>query len=337
MSLLNTQILLAARPDEEPAEKHFRLVETEIESPSDGELLLQTIYLSLDPYMRARMYEGANYAASVALGSVMIGETVSKVIESRHPGFEVGEYVLSWHGWQTFSLSDGKGLRKVNPAIAPVSTALHVLGLTGLTAYGGLLRYGRPQREETLLVSAASGAVGSVVAQIGKLKGLTVVGIAGGAEKCRYLIEDLGLDAAIDHRAGNVSEQLAETCPDGIDIYFDNIAGDVAKDVLPLMRPRGRYLVCGTIAVNRNLASPDGPDHLQDMLASILVKQLTVQGFIFNEFQDMTADFACDMSEWIKGGDIRYREDIVDGLEHAPRAFLGLFSGQNRGKLLVKV
>ena len=333
---MNRQILLASRPSGAPQLDNFALIETEIGAPQEGQFLVQTEYLSLDPYMRARMYEGENYARNVPLGAVMIGTTVARVIESQHSDYTKGDYVMSPHGWQEFALSNGEGLAKIDPAIAPVSTALHVMGLTGLTAYGGLLRHGRPVAGETLLVSAASGSVGSVVAQIGKRMGLRVVGIAGGAEKCRYLVETLKLDAAIDHRSADVAAQIAAACPEGIDIYFDNIAGPVAKLVLPHMRPHGRYLVCGTIAANRNIARQDGPDHLQEMLASVLVKRLSVTGFIFDDFKDMMPEFARDMSGWLNDGVIRYREDIVDGLEHAPQAFLGLFSGQNHGKLLVR-
>jgi len=333
----STQVILASRPEGEPSEANFQIQQADLPDVRSGEVLLKTRYLSLDPYMRARMYDGANYAGNVPLGGVMVGETVAEALESQFEGLQAGDIVTSRHGWQSHAVVGGEGLQKIDPTIAPISTALHTLGMTGLTAYGGLLRIGEPQPGETLLVSAASGSVGSTVAQIGKIKGLRVVGIAGGDEKCAYLTQTLGLDAAVNHRATDVAAQLAKAAPDGIDIYYDNIAGPIAADVLPLMNKGGRYLVCGTIAVNRDLALPSAPDYLQSMLATVLVKQLRVQGFLFDNFTDMIPEFRSDMSGWMTDGQLKYQEDIVEGLENAPNAFLGLFKGRNNGKLIVAV
>ncbi len=333
----STQVILASRPKGEPSAENFDIVTRALDPVETGQVMLKTRYLSLDPYMRARMYDGVNYAGSVALGAVMVGETVAEVVESHHPDLCVGDVVTSRHGWQSHAVVNGTDLQKIDPTIAPVSTALHVLGMTGLTAYGGLLKIGRPQGGETLLVSAASGSVGSIVAQIGKLKGLRVVGLAGGAEKCAYLTETLGLDAAVNHRAPDVAEELEKAAPDGIDIYYDNVAGPLAAMVLPLMNRKGRYLVCGTIAHNRDLGPSTGPDHLQTLLATVLVKQLRVEGFLFDDFRSDITDFRRDMSDWLASGTLQYREDIVRGLENAPSAFLGLFQGQNSGKLLIEV
>ena len=335
MARVNTQIVLAARPVGQPDLSHFALRETPMPQPEPGEVLLETLYLSLDPYMRARMYDGPNYAAPVAVGGVMVGQTVSRVIASNDPGTAVGTIVLSPHGWQSHATARAGSVTPLDLGALPPSTALHVMGLTGLTAYGGMMRHGRMAPGETLVVSAAAGAVGSVAAQIGKAHGLRVVGLAGGAEKCRYLTDALGLDGAVDHRAPDRRAALARACPDGIDIYYDNVGGDLAADILPLLNRHGRYLVCGTIGTNRDLAAPAGVDHLPDMLARVLTRQLTVQGFIFDEFADLRPAFRRDMQGWIGSGQMRWREDVVDGLAAAPAAFLGLFTGRNQGKLLV--
>lgn len=332
------QIWLASRPGPEGvSEANFRLATVELPEPAPGEVLLETIYLSLDPYMRARMYEGGNYAASVPLGGVMPGGTVSRVIASRAPELPEGTIVLSGHGWQSHHVGDAVGLRVVDPALAPVSTALGVLGMPGLTGYAGLLRHGRPQPGETVLVSAASGAVGSVVGQVARLKGARVVGIAGGPDKCRYLTEALGFDAAVDHRSGNLAADLAAACPDGIDVYFDNVGGEIFAAVIPLLATGARVAVCGTISVDRNQPAPEGRDRLQMLHSAILVKQLTLSGFISDTLRDMEPEFRIEVSGWIRAGVLRYREHVVEGLEAAPKAFIGLFRGENFGKLLVRV
>ncbi|MEO0495956.1 MAG: NADP-dependent oxidoreductase [Pseudomonadota bacterium] len=337
MTLKNNQIHLVSRPDGELDHSNFELVESAIPRPSEGQVLLKTLYLSLDPYMRSRMYDGKNYTAGTPLNAPMVGTSLSQVLTSRHPDYGEGDFVIANYGWQEFSLSDGTGLVPVSADLEPKYLALSTLGLPGHTAYGALLRLGHMKPGETLLVSAASGAVGSVAVQIGKLKGLNVVGLAGGPEKCAYITSDLGADHAIDRRAPDVLDQLKATCADGIDIYFDNVSGPMAEGIIDLMADYGRYLVCGTIAINRDVGFGPGTDNLQKVLATILVKRLTIRGFIFGDFLDMADNFRTEMMGWINAGDVKSRNDIIDGIENAPKAFLGLFSGQNFGKLLVRM
>jgi NADPH-dependent curcumin reductase CurA len=333
----NTQIQLVSRPDANgPRPDNFGLVQMPLRALAEGDVLLKTEYLSLDPYMRARMYEGINYAENAKLGAPMVGSTVARVLESRNSDFREGDYVESWHGWQSHHISTGQGLRKIDPSIAPVSTALGVLGMPGHTGYGGILRHGRPQPGETVVVSAASGTVGGVAAQIARIKGARVVGIAGGPEKCDFLTGTLRLDAAVDHRAPDFATQLAAACPDGVDVYFDNVGGEVFAAVLSLMNAGGRIPVCGTISVNRDGDPQIGEDRMNWILSRVLVRQLTISGFIYPQFFDLTAAFHADVSAWIASGELAYREDIVEGLENAPEAFLGLFEGRNFGKLLVR-
>lgn len=333
----NTQIHLVSRPGPDgPGLENFDLVQVPLRALTEGDVLLKTEYLSLDPYMRARMYEGVNYAQSAQLGEPMTGSTVAVVLASKNPGFVEGEFVESWHGWQSHHISNGEGLQKIDAALAPVSTAVGVLGMPGHTGYGGMLRHGKPQAGETVLVSAASGTVGSVAAQVARIKGARVVGIAGGAQKCTFLTDTLRLDAAVDHRAPDFAKRLALACPDGIDVYFDNVGGEVFAAALPLMNAGGRIAVCGTIAVNRDGTPPIGEDRMNWVLSRVLVRQLVISGFIYPQFLDMTEAFRADVSGWIADGKLAYREDIVDGLENAPQAFLGLFEGRNFGKLLVR-
>lgn len=336
-SVKNRQIVLASRPGPAgPGVENFALVETELAAPTSGDVLLETLYLSLDPYMRARMYEGANYAASVPVGAPMPGATISRVISSTHKDWPEGMIVESWHGWQSHHISDGTGLRVIAPVAAPLTAHLGVLGMPGRTGYGGMLRFGQPRPGETVVVSAASGAVGSVAGQVARLKGARVVGIAGGAEKCRYLIQELGFAAAIDHRAPDWAAALASACPKGVDVYFDNVGGEIFAAIIPLLNKHARVPVCGTIAVDRN--NPriiSGPDPLGALHGAILVKQLTLRGFLYDELRDLTATFHRDVSAWIRDGKLSYREQLVHGLDAAPAAFLGLFSGQNFGKLIV--
>lgn len=339
---VNRQILLSSRPDPAtgPSLANFVLHQAPTPQPGSGQVLLQTLYLSLDPYMRARMYEGANYAASARLGAPMVGNTVSRVIASHHAGFAVGAIVESAHGWQEYALSDGSGLIPVDPALAPVSTALGVLGMPGQTGYTALMRHGRPGPGQTVLVSAASGAVGSVVGQTARLMGARVVGIAGGAAKCDFVARDLGLDAAVDHRAPDFAAQLAAACPQGVDIYFDNVGGPVFAAVLPLLNAEARVLVCGTVSVDRDRpGSASSAGSMQDLLSAALVKRLAIKGFIYSDpdLMAMAPEFRERVGGWIRSGALRYREDMVEGIEAAPRAFLGLFEGANFGKLLVRV
>jgi NADPH-dependent curcumin reductase CurA len=333
----NRQILLAARPEGAPTPAHFRLAETPAPEPGEGEVLLKTLWLSLDPYMRGRMSAARSYAKPVEIGHVMEGGTVSKVAASRHEGFAPGDIVQAHTGWQEYAVSDGAGLRKVDPARAPVSTALGVLGMPGMTAYTGLTIIGQPKAGETVVVAAATGPVGATVGQIAKLKGCRAVGIAGGADKCRYLVEELGFDAAVDHRAAGLADKLREACPRGIDVYFENVGGAVWQAVFPLLNDFARVPVCGLIAHYNDTALPSGPDLTPMLMRAVLTRRLTIRGFIVRDFVAHAAEFQRDVAQWVREGKIKYREDVVEGLENAPQAFIGLLQGKNFGKLLVRV
>jgi NADPH-dependent curcumin reductase len=330
--------MLAARPNGKPKLTDFRLEETAIPTPSSGQILLEVQYLSLDPYMRGRMDDRKSYANPLQLGDVMIGETVAQVLTSNHSGYVEGDIVLAPTGWRTHALSDGTGLRKLDPAVAPVTTALGVLGMPGFTAYGGLRLIGKPQPGETVVVAAASGPVGSLVGQLAKIAGARAVGIAGGAEKCAYVKNELRFDAAIDHRAADFPAQLAAACPDGIDVYFENVGGAIWQAVLPLLNSFARVPVCGLIAQYNGVGPGDGTDRLPATMREILSKSLTLRGFINNEFAEQHyAAFLREVGAGIVDGRIRYREDIVDGLEKAPEAFIGMLDGRNFGKLIVRI
>jgi NADPH-dependent curcumin reductase len=333
----NRRILLASRPHGEPKASDLQLETSEVAEPRDGEVLLRNLYLSLDPYMRGRMSAAKSYAKPVEVGEVMEGGTVSEVVKSNHPGFAPSDVVLSYTGWQEYAISNGMGLRKLDESVAPVTTALGVLGMPGMTAYTGLLGIGQPKPGETVAVAAATGPVGSLVGQIAKIKGARAVGIAGGAEKCRAVVEEFGFDAAIDHRSSNLAEELSTACPKGIDVYFENVGGEVWKAVVPLLNDFARIPVCGLIAHYNMTQLPDGPDRTPELMMNVLRKRWTLRGFIVSDFSDQAADFYRDMMKWLKEGRIRYKEDIVEGLEQAPEAFIGLLSGKNFGKLLVRV
>ncbi|MEL5406917.1 NADP-dependent oxidoreductase [Serratia nevei] len=334
----NRRFLLASRPHGEPTAANFRLDTVPVPQPGAGQLLLRTVYLSLDPYMRGRMSDAPSYAPPVEIGQVMVGGTVSRVEASQHPDFSVGDWVLGYDGWQDYALSDGNGLRNLGPHLSHPSRLLGVLGMPGFTAYMGLLDIGQPHAGETLVVAAASGAVGSVVGQIGKLKGCRVVGVAGGAEKCRYVVEELGFDACIDHRAPDFADQLAAACPQGIDIYYENVGGAVFDAVLPLLNAKARIPVCGIIAHYNATGLPAGPDRLPLLEGLILRKRIRMQGFIiFDDYGSRFDEFLQQMSSWVEQGKIKFREDIVDGLEQAPQAFIGLLQGKNFGKLVIRV
>lgn len=334
----NRRFLLASRPHGEPTAANFRLDTVPVPQPGAGQLLLRTVYLSLDPYMRGRMSDAPSYAPPVEIGQVMVGGTVSRVEASHHPDFSVGDWVLGYDGWQDYALSDGNGLRNLGPHLSHPSRLLGVLGMPGFTAYMGLLDICQPQAGETLVVAAASGAVGSVVGQIGKLKGCRVVGVAGGAEKCRYVVEELGFDACIDHRAPDFADQLAAACPQGIDIYYENVGGAVFDAVLPLLNAKARIPVCGIIAHYNATGLPTGPDRLPLLEGLILRKRIRMQGFIiFDDYGSRFDEFLQQMSSWVEQGKIKFREDIVDGLEQAPQAFIGLLQGKNFGKLVIRV
>jgi len=298
---------------------------------------LRTIYLSLDPYMRGRMNAERSYAEPVPVGGVMEGGTVSVVEHSNHPDFAVGEIVVGRTGWQDYAVSDGSGVAKVATGEAPISTALGVLGMPGLTAYAGLLRIGQPKPGETLVVAAATGAVGATVGQIARIRGCRAVGVAGGATKCAWAVEALGFDACLDHRATDFEAQLAAACPDGIDIYFENVAGRVLEAVIPLFNFWARMPVCGLISQYNRTEPPAGPDKLPLLMRAVLTNRLHIEGFIVRDFADMQPDFRRDMTQWVREGRVKYREHRVGGLEHAPDALIGLLKGANFGKVVVEV
>ncbi len=337
MSRTNRQILLASRPTGEPTPANFRLVETEAPEPGQGQMLLHTVYLSLDPYMRGRMNAGRSYARPVEVGDVMEGRAVAAVVESKLRGYDVGVLVLATTGWQEYAVSDGTDVSKIDPSVRPASYALGVLGMPGLTAYTGLLNIGQPKPGETVVVAAASGAVGSVVGEIAKIKGCRAVGVAGGERKCRYVTEELGFDACIDHRDAAFAERLKAACPSGIDVYFENVGGLVFNAVLPLLNPFARVPVCGLIAHYNATEPPPGPDRVPALLLATLVKRLTFRGFIVSDFAAQLPQFHKDMSGWLKEGRMKYREDVTDGLENAPRELIGLLRGENFGKKLIRV
>jgi NADPH-dependent curcumin reductase len=333
----NRRIVLAARPAGEPKDENFRLEETDIPAPAEGEALLRTIYLSLDPYQRGRMNAGPSYAPPVEVGQVMQGGTVSEVVESKAAELRPGDVVVGYTGWQEYSVAEGKVLRRIDPALAPMSTALGVLGMPGMTAYTGLLNIGQPKAGETVIVSSAAGAVGSAVGQIAKIAGCRAVGIAGGKAKCNFVVNDLGFDACVDHRSEQLPADLKAACPKGIDVYFENVGGQVLESVVPLMNLFGRVPVCGLIAHYNATGLPPGPDRSPLLMRVILVKRLTFRGFIVSDFLEQQPDFERDMAQWLREGRVKYREDVVDGIENGVAAFKRLFTGQNFGKLLVRV
>ena len=330
-------VVLASRPRGRPTSKHFRIEERAVPALEDGQMLLRVLYLSLDPYMRGRMNAGDSYAAPFDVGAVMGGGTVCQVEQSRHENFSVGDLVLSYSGWQEYDVSDGRGVTKLDPRIGKPSYALGVLGMPGLTAYHGLLEIGQPRAGETVVLAASTGAVGSVVGQIAKLKGCRVVGIAGAPEKLEYAVNELGYDACVSHRDPDMPAKLASACPDGIDVYFENVGGSSWEAVMPLLNTHARVPVCGLIAHYNQTELPPGPDRMSLMQLMILTKRIKMQGFIISDHFDRFNDLVTDMSGWLDRGLVKYREDVVQGLENAPEAFLGLFSGSNFGKLIVQV
>jgi NADPH-dependent curcumin reductase CurA len=329
--------VLARRPHGAPVAQDLRL-ETQALAPlSEGQVLLKTLYLSLDPYMRGRMSDAPSYAEPAALDAVMLGGTVSRVLASRHPDYSVGDLVSGFSGWQEYQISDGTALTVLDARIQHPSHALGLLGMPGLTAYVGLLDIGQPRAGETLVVAAASGAVGSVVGQIARLKGLRTVGIAGGPEKCDYVVRELGFDACLDHRQPDLPARQRAACPQGIDIYFENVGGAVWDAVLPLLNDFSRVPLCGLISRYNATELPHGPDRSGALMATLLMRQIKVQGYIVTQHYHRRPAFLDDMTRWLAAGQLRYREDIIEGLENAPQAFIGLLGGRNFGKLLVKV
>jgi NADPH-dependent curcumin reductase CurA len=329
---VNRQILLIEKPKGKLGQEHFRLVETAPPEPKDGEALVRVRYISLDAANRAWMH-GATYRAALEDNSVMAGGAVAEVVSSKAPGLAAGDLVFADTGWQDYAALPGKHLIKL-PRVEPMTHLLSVYGVAGLTAYFGLLNIGKPQSGETVVVSAAAGSVGSIVGQIAKIKGCRAVGIAGGPEKCHWLTSHLGFDAAVDYKQGPVYKALRETAPKGIDVYFDNVGGEVLEACLPQMNNRGRIACCGAVSQYDGAPAPTGPRGVPGL---IVVKRLLMQGFIVMDYYAERDKAVADLSAWVKEGRLKVEEDIIDGLENTPSALIGLLAGENRGKRMVRV
>ena len=333
----NLQVILSSRPQGKPKKDNFFIKKNSIPSLKNGEVLIKTIYLSLDPYMRGRMNPGKSYANPVEIGEVMVGGTVGRVIDSKNSIYNIGDFVFGYGGWQEFWVQRDKGLRKLDPKKAPISSATGILGMPGVTAYTGLLNIGKPKQGETVLVAAASGAVGSVVGQIARIKGARAVGIAGSNKKCEFVTKELGFDSCINHKSNDFRDMLKKSCPDGIDVYFENVGGKIFELVMPLLNNFARIPICGLISLYNNYQISPAPDLTPLIMKNILIKRLTIRGFIVWDFQNQEEEAINNILNWINEGKIRYREDFVNGLENATEAFIGLFEGENFGKLVVKV
>lgn len=334
VSTQNREIVLAERPHGMPTESTFQLREIPIPQPKDGELLIKTVYLSVDPYMRMRMNDTrGSYIAPFEVGKPMSGGVIGQVVESKHPDFQKGDYVLGFLNWQEYNLSDGEDLQKVNAELAPLSTYLGILGMPGMTSYFGMLDIGKPVQGETVVVSGAAGAVGTIAGQIAKLVGARVIGIAGSDEKVAYLKEQLGFDEAINYKDPNFAQKLVKACPKGVDVYFDNVGGDVTDEVMKQINWHARIVVCGQIS-SYNMDKPDiGPRHFR----TLIVKSAMARGFVITgDYKDRMMEGVIQMAEWIRQGKIKYSENIIHGFENTPKAFIGLFKGENLGKQLVK-
>jgi NADPH-dependent curcumin reductase CurA len=329
---LNRQVVLKRRPAGVPSVADFEIAETPVPEPQDGEAVIRGIYLSLDPYMRGRISGVRSYAKPVDIGAVIEGRVVGRGGRTRDPGLHEGDYVYGGYGWQLFSTVPGKDLLKLDPADAPLSTALGVLGMPGLTAYVGLSEIGRPQRGETVVVSAASGAVGAVAGQLARREGARVIGIAGGADKSGYVETELGFDACIDHRTADLGAALDQACPNGIDIYWENVGGAVQQAVFPRLNDFGRIVMCGMVAEYNDISPRPGPN-----LMAAVRKRLKIQGFIVSDRWQRFGEYRAMAAPLVRSGALKYREDIVEGLERALEAFIGLLQGRNFGKLLVKL
>jgi NADPH-dependent curcumin reductase len=332
---VNRRIVLASRPKGAPSVDNFRLEEVPLANAGDGQVLVRNHFLSLDPYMRSRMDEAKSYAKPQALDEVMIGGTVGEVIESRHPKLAVGTFVVGALGWQEYAISDGTGLMAVDAKVTPLSVYLGALGMPGVTAWVGLLDLAQPKEGETVVVSAASGAVGSVVGQIAKTRGCRAVGIAGGRAKCDYVVNELGFDACVDYRAGRLTDALKDACPQGVDVYFENVGGAVLDAVLARMNAFGRVSVCGLIS-QYNAASSEELYGVRNV-RSILTNRLAVQGFIVSDRMELWPRALKDLTGWYAAGRLKYRETVAQGLAAAPAAFLGLLRGENFGKQVVRL
>lgn len=333
MSLINRQFLLAKRPVGPATRDTFNFVETAVGEPGPGQVLVENLYLSLDPAMRGWMNDAKSYIPPVGIGEVMRALGVGKVIASNHPDFAVGDHVNGALGVQDYFFGEPRGFYKVDPSKAPLPLYLSALGMTGMTAYFALLDVGAPKAGETVVLSGAAGAVGSVAGQIARIKGCRVVGIAGGADKCRFLVDELGFDAAIDYKAENVAEALKRECPKGVDVYFDNVGGDILDAVLTRLAPRARIVICGAISQYNNKEAVKGPANY----LSLLVNRARMEGFVVMDHAAKFADAAREMGGWMASGQLKSKEDVVEGLETFPETLSKLFDGGNFGKLVLKV
>ncbi len=334
MPAINRQITLASRPAGMPKVSDFHLVESPMPKAGPGEALVYGLYLSVDPYMRARIGGASGYAKPVEPGEVMVGSVAGEVIESHDPRLAPGDFVEGMLGWQEYAVAQAKSLRKINPELAPVSAALSVLGMPGLTAYFGLLDICRPQPGETVLISGAAGAVGSLVGQIARIKRCRAIGIAGSKEKVRFLTRDLGFDAAFNYKdSADYAAKIRELCPNGIDVYFDNVGGAITDAAIARLNVRGRVAVCGQISQYNS----DEPEMGPRWLGQLIAKQAKVEGFLVKQFAGRFEEGYRQLAAWLHDGKIQYREDVVTGIENAPRAFIGMLQGQNIGKQLVKL
>lgn len=334
----NRKIILSKRPVGEPDDDTLSLVTEAIPTPGAGQMLLRNEYLSLDPYMRGRMSDAPSYAKPVELGEVMVGGTVSQVVSSDIEGFAPGDWVVAFGGWQDYAISSGQGVINLGKEPQHPSWALGVLGMPGLTAWTGLTQIGKPEAGETVVVAGASGPVGATVGQIAKILGCHVVGVAGGPEKCAHVVENLGFDACIDYKAAGFKDALADAVPDGIDIYFENVGGAVFDAVLPCLNTGARIPVCGLISQYNATSLPDGPDRMNYLMGQILRKRMTMRGFIvFDDFGHLYGEFASKMSGWVQQGKVQYKEEMIEGLEQAPRALVGLLRGEAFGKRVIHI
>jgi NADPH-dependent curcumin reductase CurA len=331
-TIIRRNVVLRRRPSGEPRPDDFEISEDAIPAPGPGEVVTRTIWLSIDPYMRGRLSDRKSYAQPVQIGEVMTGESIGEVVESGDPAFAVGDIVSGARGWQTHSLSKAKALQKLPRDNTPISTYLGVLGMPGTTAYSGMKDIGEPKAGETVVISAASGAVGSVAGQIAKRAGARVVGIAGGPDKCLWVQESLGFDDCVDHRSVDLPAAIADACPNGIDVYFENVGGAVQEAVFPLLNPFGRVIMCGMVSQYNAREFPPGPN-----LGFVVGKRVKIQGMIVSDKPERLAEWRALASPWVQDGTLRYREDVIDGLEDAPAALSAVLSGRNFGKMLVRV
>ena len=332
MAVDNRKVLLASRPQGAVTEQNFRIVDAPMPQPADGEVLVRNEWLSLDPYMRGRMSDAKSYVPPAQLDEVMVGQTVGEVVDSRNPRLSVGDKVLTQLGWQSHGVANGADVTKVDARHVPASYYLGVLGMPGFTAWFGLFEIGQPKAGETIVVSAASGAVGSVVGQLAKIRGCRAVGIAGGRAKCDHVVHELGFDACVDHRAGNLYDDLRAACPNGIDVDFENVGGAVLDTALRLMNRHSRIVLCGLVA-EYSAKEPYGYQRLR----SVLVNRIRMQGMIVFDWKDRYGEALAGLTAYVADGRLKYRESIVEGLDNAPRALIGLLKGENFGKQLVKI